>query len=337
MPEISVVMPVYNASQYLAEAIESIVSQTFTDWELIIIDDGSTDDSKLIIKRYAQSDKRIRYYKNEQNMGVIRTLNKGINLSTGKYIARMDADDISLPTRFDTQYRFLENNADVAMCGTYALLIDEKGNETGRITYLESDEYLRINLLFSPSFIHPSMMIRTDVLKKNLYDESYKHAEDYELWCRIASNHKVANLPSFLLKYRWHTTNVSVVNNFFQEDTKKRIMREGLQRLALNPDKEELRLHTVSYKQYDTKEKIEKKDFSDYDKLDDWFSKIINANKLTKIYKPNALSAHLWSRWIVLCIAQKNRKKLLSKPHFVSLRLSVLLRLVRLIHFYSKK
>lgn len=118
MPEISVVMPVYNASQYLAEAIESIVSQTFTDWELIIIDDGSTDDSKLIIKRYAQSDKRIRYYKNEQNMGVIRTLNKGINLSTGKYIARMDADDISLPTRFDTQYRFLENNADVAMCGT---------------------------------------------------------------------------------------------------------------------------------------------------------------------------------------------------------------------------
>jgi len=337
MPEVSVIMPVYNASDYLTEAIDSIICQTFGDWELILIDDGSTDNSRDIIKTYAKSDRRIRYYKNEQNLGLIRTLNKGIGLCTGRYIARMDADDISLPDRFEVQYRFLESNIDIAMCGTYALLIDAKGDEVGRVTHLSSDEYIRINLMFSPSFIHPSIMIRTDVLRSNPYDEAYKHAEDYELWCRIANNYKVANIPSFLLKYRWHTTNVSVVNNFSQEDTKRRIIRRELQRLALNPDKEELWLHTVSYRQYDIKEKSEKKAFSEYDKLDNWFYKIVTANKTAKRYNRQALTAHLWSRWIVLCIAQKEHKRLLTKPRFVSLGFSAILRLIRLVYFYSKK
>lgn len=337
MPEISVVMPVYNASDYLPEAIDSIISQTFEDWELILIDDGSTDNSSDILKSYSNSDKRIKHYKNDQNLGLIRALNKGIGLCSGKFIARMDADDISLPGRFETQYRFLERNADIAMCGTYALIIDSDGCETVKVTHFSKDEYIKINLMFSPSFIHPSMMIRADVLKANLYDEAYIHAEDYELWCRIAENHKVANIPSFLLKYRWHSSNVSVVNNFSQEDTKRRIIRRELQKLALNPDKEELRLHTVSYKQYDVKEKNEKKAFSDYDSLDNWFSKIVTANKSAKRFNPQALTAHLWSRWIVLCIACKNYKKLLTKPRFVSMGFNVCFRLIRLIYFYSKK
>lgn len=337
MAVVSVLMPVYNASGYLAEAIESVVSQTFTDWEFIIVDDGSTDGSDTIIKKYAKEDKKIKYYRNEQNLGVIKTLNRGISLCSGKYIARMDADDICVSERLEMQYNFLEKNTGVALCGTYAMIINEEGRPTGKIINLQSDEYLQISLLFTPSFVHPSIMVKAEVLKANLYSDAYKHAEDYELWCRIARNHQVANIPCFLLKYRWHTQNVSVVNNFTQEDTKRKIIRGELQRLALNPDKEELKLHTISYRQYDAKNKSGKEAFTDYYKLENWFSKIINSNKIAGIYSPNALSAHLWSRWIVLCLAQKNYKRLLSKPGFISFKPNVFIRLIRLVYFYSRK
>lgn len=337
MPAISVIMPVYNASEYLAEAIESIISQTFEDWELILIDDGSTDGSASIIDRYAKSDNRLKHYTNERNLGLIPTLNRGISLCKGRYIARMDADDVSLPDRFEEQYKFLEKNKDIAMCGINAILIDSEGKNTGKISGLETDEYLRINLLFTTSFVHPGMMIRADVLKENLYDERYKHAEDYELWCRIARNHKVANIPHFLLRYRWHATNVSVVNRKTQEDIKQKVIREQLLLLGLEPTEEELYLHTISYRQYDIKEKSEKEVFSDYDKLDRWYSKIVEANKQAHRYDFQALSAHLWSRWIVLCVAQKNYRKLLSRPRFVSLNFDVMKRIVRLVYFFSKK
>lgn len=330
-------MPVYNGGEYLEESIVSIIAQTFEDWELIVVDDGSTDDSASVIKRYAESDSRIKYHANEKNLGLIATLNKAIALCTGAYIARMDADDVSMADRFEKQYRFLEDNKDIAMCGTDAILIDSAGNSTGKISGLETDEYLRVNLLFTTSFVHPSMMIRTGVLKENLYDNAYKHAEDYELWCRIARKHKVANLPRSLLKYRWHTANVSVVNQKAQEDIKQKIIREQLLSIGLNPSEEELYLHRVSYRQYDIKEKSEKRAFSDYDKLNDWYSKIVEANSVAMKYNPQALSAHLWSRWIVLCVAQKNYYRLFSKPRFVTLSFDILKRIIRLVYFFSKK
>jgi len=336
MPEISVILPVYNGQDYLAEAIESIISQTFHSWELIIINDGSTDKSEEIIKSYLPKESRIKYYRNQQNSGLIFTLNKAIDLSEGNYIARMDADDICSPERLQIQYDFLRKNTDIALCGTYATVINNNGKPIGRLLNLRTDEYIRIHLLFSVPLIHSSVMGKAEVFKQNHYDTDYKHAEDYDLWCRISANHKIANIPSYLLKYRWHSTNVSVLNQKIQEKTKERVIRRQLTFLGLFPSDQEMNLHLVSFRQRDIKSRGEKKTFSDFVGLSQWFGQIIEANNNKKLYHTDALQAYLWSRWIVVCIAQKKYGKIF-KPDFVDYNLNVLVRTLQLILFYSKK
>lgn len=334
MPKLSVIMPIFNADKYLREAIDSIIKQSFTDWELIVINDGSTDSSENIIESY--TDTRLRYYKNKHNIGLIKTLNNGIDLCKGEYIARMDADDISEEDRFKLQIAFLEKNKEYALCGTNARVIDENNNETGKILNLETNDYLQINLLFSVPFIHPSMMIRSEVLKNNRFDVGYKHAEDYELWCRIADKHKVANIGNYLLRYRWHTSNVSVAHAEKQEEIKNKIICRELQNIGLVPSEQELYLHKITFRQFDSKTAIAKKAFKDYTGLDTWFQKIINANQQQGKYNGAALVAFLWSRWIVLCISQKRYSKIFN-PRFASCKLSILIRTFRLLFFLRKK
>ena len=327
-------MPVFNAEKFLREAIDSIIDQSFTNWELLIINDGSTDSSESIIQSY--TDKRIQYYKNDQNIGLISTLNKGIGLCTGNYIARMDADDISEKDRFKAQLAFLEKNEDYAMCGSYAKVIDENNNETGKILNLQTNDFLQINLLFSVPFIHPSMMFRSKVLKNNYFDPEYKHAEDYELWCRIANNYKIANIPDYLLRYRWHMNNVSVTYSEIQENIKNKIICRELQNIELQPSEKELRLHKITFQQFEAKAKIEKQKFEYYSQLDSWFRKIIDSNKKKQKYNESSLIAFLWSRWIVLCISQKKYSKI-CKPKFASYKLSILYKTFNLLLFLNKK
>ena len=248
MPKVSILMPVYNAEQYLSQALDSIVSQSFEDWELILINDGSTDRSESIIMDY--DDERIFYIKNPVNLKLIKTLNKGIDYCGGQYIARMDADDICHPDRLKRQVEFLDSHPQVLMCGTAATVLDNSGVKPGNIHNLTSDDYLQINLMFSPSFIHPSMMIRTEVLKHNKYDEAYKHVEDYDLWCRIAKLGKVANIDDELLQYRWHDSNVSVLNSEVQHELKDELIQRELSRLALTPTELELYCHKVTFQLY---------------------------------------------------------------------------------------
>ncbi|SHG24183.1 glycosyltransferase family 2 protein [Dysgonomonas macrotermitis] len=334
MPKISVILPVYDASAYLARAIDSIIGQTYTDWELIVINDGSTDNSESIVVNY--SDNRINYYKNEVNSGLIFTLNKAIGLCSGKYIARMDADDIASPERFERQIDYLEQNSGCSMCGTFAHIIDKDENITGKIIHQTENKYLQINLLFSVPFVHPSMMIRKEVLEENQFDQNYLHAEDYDLWCRIARKHIVGNIPQFLLMYRWHDRNVSVLNSQRQNEAKEKIIRRELEFIGLNPDEKEIFLHKVSFSQFDSKEKEVKSSFSDFGELNKWFSKIIEANKKSKRYDENALIAFLWSRWIVVCIAQKKYRKI-YKPRFAPFKISIWIETFRQIVFLSKK
>ena len=334
MPKLSVIIPVFNAESYLREAIDSIIQQSFTDWELIIINDGSTDSSERIIADY--TDPRIKYYKNEGNIGLIATLNKGIDLCKGEYIARMDADDISETDRFKYQLAFFKKNKEYAMCGTYAKIIDKNNQEIGKIINLQTNDYLQINLLFSVPFLHPSMMIRGDVLRSNYFDPEYKHAEDYDLWCRISDKYKVANIPDYLLKYRWHTTNTSVTNADIQDNIKNKIICRELQNIGLQPSEEELQLHKITFQQFDSKTKITKQKFEDYFQLDSWFKKIIDANNIKQKYNKSSLIAFLWSRWIVLCISQKKYSKI-CKPKFASYKLSILYKTFNLLLFLKKK
>ncbi|QIK54208.1 glycosyltransferase [Dysgonomonas sp. HDW5B] len=334
MPKLSIIMPVFNTEKYLREAIDSIIQQSFTDWELLIINDGSTDSSENIIQSY--TDKRIQYHRNDQNIGLISTLNKGIDICTGDYIARMDADDISEKDRFKIQLAFLAENKEYAMCGSYAKVIDENNNETGKILNLQTNDFLQINLLFSVPFIHPSMMFRREVLKNNYFDPKYKHAEDYELWCRIANNYKIANIPDYLLRYRWHTNNVSVTYSQIQENIKNKIICKELQNIGLQPSEKELYLHKITFQQFDSKTEVVKQKFEDYSQLDSWFWKIIDSNKNKQKYNEASLIAFLWSRWIVLCISQKKYNQI-WKPKFASYNLSVLYRTFNLLIFLKKK
>lgn len=200
-------MPVYNGEEFLAEAIESILHQTFDNLEFLIINDGSTDNTLSIISSF--KDERIKLVMQEENQGIVRSLNNGIEWANGQYIARMDADDVASPDRFEKQLLFMANNPDIAVCGTQAYFIDREGRELGQLHEATEHDDIKVNLLFNNSFIHSSTFFRTNILKQYKYSNEYQYAEDYHLFVRIALNHRVANIPDFLCYYRNHNNSTT--------------------------------------------------------------------------------------------------------------------------------
>ena len=201
-PEISVVMPVYNGEKYLKEAIESILNQTFKNFEFIIINDGSTDKTEKIIKSYG--DERIVYIDNESNLGLSKSFNVGIKAARGTYLARMDADDVSLLERFEKQLNFLKNHSEIGVLGTAITRIDEDGKKLGISSRPTEHLGIKWQSLFSTPLFHPTVMARADVLKKHPFDETLHNSEDYELWSRLlfTTDTQFANLSEPLFKYR---------------------------------------------------------------------------------------------------------------------------------------
>lgn len=205
-PFVTVLMPVYNGEAYLREAIKSVLEQIYTNFEFLIIDDGSTDNSSSIVDSFA--DIRIRLVHNTNNLGLIATLNHGIDLAKGDYIARMDCDDICMPMRLARQVEFMEAHTEVGVCGSWAKLIDEAGNHLGvrksPVGVTLAHEYWRPSPL-----IHPSCMIRTSLLKVNRYSSEFVDAEDYELWLRLSRVSQLHNMSEVLICYRVHRTSVT--------------------------------------------------------------------------------------------------------------------------------
>lgn len=225
MPKISVVMSVYNGEKYLQEAIESILTQTYSDFEFIIIDDCSTDDSVKIIESY--DDRRIRLIRNKHNLRLPASLNKGIKMATGKYIARMDADDISMPDRFDKQVAYMETHSEVVAAGGSFQAIDENGNNL-YIHHSAVGEKLAKYCLMPSPMAHPTVMMRRDVIVANnlFYDEQYSSAQDYDLWQRINKKFKIDNLPDILLRYRIQSNSISVAKRQQQQDNTYKIFSQ---------------------------------------------------------------------------------------------------------------
>ena len=224
---ISVLLPVYNGEKFLKEAIDSVLGQSFASFELVIIDDGSTDDSCNIILSY--HDARIRFLQNGQNIGLIKTLNKGIIESKGKYIARMDADDICREDRFVKQVEFLEQHPSYGIVGSWCSII----NSSKKIEYHTSHESLQFALLNYCCFVHPSVMLRKSVLTENQlsFDSHFVHSEDYELWTRLLTQTKAANLPEYLLSYREHEHQISSIYREEQLAMTSDVIRNYLKRL----------------------------------------------------------------------------------------------------------
>jgi glycosyltransferase involved in cell wall biosynthesis len=222
--KISVILPVYNAEEYLKESIESILSQTFTNFEFIILNDGSTDQSRNIIRAY--NDNRIKFVENKINMGLIKTLNLGLNLAEGKYIARMDADDIALPNRLETQVNFMEKNIDIVACGSW---IQYFGKSNKKRRYPLTDKEIRSHFLFRSPLAHPSVIMKASPFKgKNpvRYNANYLHAEDYKLWFDLMAHGRLANLPFYLLKYRVSAEQITKKHGNQCDKTSRKIRRE---------------------------------------------------------------------------------------------------------------
>lgn len=259
-PCISVVMSVYirenridyhESCTHLKQSIDSILQQTFKDFEFIIINDGSSDSVKELLNNFCRSDVRIKLF-HQENKGLIASLNFGIEKSQGKYIARMDADDISLPDRFELQYRFMENNREVSLLGSAINYIDQEGATIGNFYYPTTDSELKEKLPLSNYFAHSSVMMRTETVKRlGGYSQAYIHAEDYDLWLRFSETSSIANLPTILLQYRVHTSNISS-NNIYQQvlsviaaRTAYRLSAKGINDKVL-PHEEELLNYGVS-------------------------------------------------------------------------------------------
>lgn len=209
-PLISVLMPNYNGMPYLKEAVESVLKQTCKNFEFIIINDASTDGSWKYLK--SLKDKRIRLLKNNKNSGLAASLNTALKVTKGDYVARMDADDISLPKRFETQLKFLESHSDVGLCGTWAEKISEKGKKVGVIKYPTSYKIIKKVLPYYNPVIHPSWLAKKEVYQRlQGYGVDYNGAEDYEFLLRARNLFRIANLPKILLKYRVSSTSQSKV------------------------------------------------------------------------------------------------------------------------------
>jgi len=228
MPKVSVVMPAYNAEKYIEEAIDSILNQTFSDFEFIIINDGSTDQTEKIIVSYIDS--RIIYLKNEKNSGIVVTLNKGLAVAKGEYIARMDSDDISLPERFEKQVQYMDEYPNVGVLGTGITIFGENIPDQNRI-FTTNDDQLKAELIFSSCIAHPTAMIRRSVLDQYhlIYNSEFAGAEDYCLWWSIAKVSSITTISDCLLKYRMHTLQITK-----KKDEKYYLMMNKLKKLQFS-------------------------------------------------------------------------------------------------------
>lgn len=209
-PRVTVLLPVYNAEEFLAEAIESVLNQSFKDFEFMIINDGSKDNSLSVIKHYAEKDSRINLI-SRPNKGLVKTLNEGISKAKGEYIARMDSDDVSVKSRLKKEVEFLDSNPGVGMVGSNYTIIDAKGKRLVTTNVFTHHDDLKLCLITCNQFGHGSVMMRKSVLEKvGNYDGKVGHVEDYDLWQRISRVSKISNFEEPL--YLWRKTEGSISN-----------------------------------------------------------------------------------------------------------------------------
>lgn len=219
-------MPAYNANNYIEDSIKSILNQSYRDWNLIILNDCSTDNTKEIIKKYVSLDPRIEYHENEKNLGISKTRNKLLSLAKKKYIAWLDSDDISTELRLEKQIIFLEKNSGVFGIGSSRILIDDNNNQIGKLKsniFDRNFQYIKSSIVRENKFCNSSMMFRNEGYK---IDESFPPAEDFEFWSRLIliENKKIINLKEYLIKYRIHSANSSNQNQIKQLELNSRII-----------------------------------------------------------------------------------------------------------------
>ncbi len=292
-PLVSVLLPAYNSAAFLGEAIQSILDQTYQNWECILINDGSTDVTEEVILSF--TDARIKYIKNERNLGLVATLNKGLDIAAGKYIVRMDGDDISLDNRIERQVAFMEANETigVADCNYYAFDMADGVMVKG---YAEPDVHKGI-LLFNTSLCHPAVIIRKSVLDEHRlrYNSAYKHLEDYELWTRMCKITEISTVPEFLFRYRSHEQQVSQHQFNYQKEQANELRKIYLTEMGFNLTTEELGYHNLvaCNNRINSMEELKG--------IESWFKKMLEQNKVTQKIKQSALEQVVGKMWWDTC------------------------------------
>jgi len=215
-PFVSVIMPVYNAEKYVQQALKSISNQTYRKFELIIVDDSSTDSTSRILEEFKKKDRRVVLIRNKENVGVTKSLNKAVSTSKGKYIIRMDADDWSYPERIKLQVSLMEKHPDVVVSGSFIEVCDRNLATKYIRKYKLDDTSIREHLFRYSPFAHPATIWRADILKKEKYNERIHVCQDYELYFRVGLSGKFMNLDRPLLKLRMHDKSVSATQSDYQ-------------------------------------------------------------------------------------------------------------------------
>ncbi|RRJ66791.1 glycosyltransferase [Paenibacillus oralis] len=284
VPKVTVLLPTYNSSRYILRSAQSILDQTLKDFEFIIIDDGSQDDT--LAKLQQLKDPRIRLISHKTNRGLIYSLNQGIEMAGGEYIARMDADDLSLPKRLERQVAYLDTHPDVGVLGGLMKWLHNRELIPKPVTH----DGIRCWQLFHPCLCHPTVMMRTSVLQNHgfRYDEQYKHAEDYELWERLGQVTRLANLPYCVLYYRSHEGQVSRQHRSIQEQSLKKVQYRQLRMIGITPTEEEYTLHMQLGHFH-----VPVYHAESYETAVDWVGKVIRHNHDAKVYDAQTLHSVL--------------------------------------------
>lgn len=294
-PKVTVLMPVYNGERYLRETMESILGQTFSDFEFLIVDDGSTDGSAHIIDSYR--DDRIRVLKNPTRLKLSGALNRGLDEARGEYIARMDADDISLAKRLAIQVAFLEQHKDMGICGSWVKMFGCKRTTIYRAPV--GYEHIRAKALFDNPFVHPSVMIRKKLFDRFTlrYDGSYYPTEDYELWTRAVPCFPCDNIPEVLLHYRIHPDSMTTSDWSRMDGKGVLITTSVLASLGLDISEEQLSFHRNIGREMSCRLPT----YEDLLRAEQWLSSILAINRQKKVYRETALKDIVSDTWFRLC------------------------------------
>ncbi|MFH1027215.1 MAG: glycosyltransferase family 2 protein [Pseudomonadota bacterium] len=293
MPEITVLMPVHNGGKFLRPAIASILQQTLTEFEFVIIDDASSDETDDVVRQF--SDSRIRYFRNEQNLGVAQTLNKGLDLANGDYIVRADADDISLPGRIEQQVQFMDAHPAIGVSGSRVRLF---GDELPVVNYCPiGADVVKAYLLLDNPLFHPSAILRKEMLDKhNLrYDPQFTRSEDFDLWSRAAGCFEIDNVPEVLVRVRCHTGNVTSRAIDAMTRQSEMILVRNLKKLGIDLTEQEAIFHHCMSRGRRVESELS------LARAEKWFLDLKEKNLRNGLFSPDAFAVALGMVWFRLC------------------------------------
>ena len=291
-------MSTYNEEKYIETSLKSLLNQTFKEFEIIIVDDASTDNTKQLIQNL--QDERIRLICNEENQGLTKNLNKALKYVTGKYIARMDGDDIAFPTRFEKQVRYMEKHPETMLVSCYT----KSFGDSDLVFALPDDsEVLKVRMLVRPVYAHPGFMMRRELIEAGYqYNEEYRTAQDYEFASRVAEKYKIGLVPEVLLLYRVHKKQISVKAGNQQFDNADKIRKHQLERLGVQ-------LSETEWKNYQDLVKESKVDcLESFDKVYEIIQKMLRSNEKTRIYDPKIMEKTLKRMLYTWVIRNKNMR-----------------------------